>query len=187
MYYLFLDTECGGLDDDTSLLSLGMIVTDEKFDIKEVREWKLKPNDGIYKVTGQGLSINKIDLASHEKEAIAYKEIKTDLHLFLHKWCSHNDYKPLIPVGKNVYFDARRLWGNVISRGHWESMVSYQPFEINGSWRLLEAQGKVPVLPKTSLIDIANHFNISVPCTWLHTSVGDCRIYIEIMQRLVQL
>lgn len=185
--YLFIDTETGGLDSDTSLLTLGMIVTDEKFEIVDLQEWKLKPNDGVYKVTAQALGVNRIDLVSHDKEATTYKDFKPCLHTFLEKWWFKNNYKHLIPVGKNVYFDAQRLWGHVISRGHWETMVSYQPLEINGAWRFLEAQGKVPALPKTSLSDIAAYFGISVPSTWLHSASGDNRLYIEILQRMVKL
>ena len=105
--------------------------------------------------------------------------------MFLNKWRGYNDCKPLIPVGKNVPFDIRRLYNVVISQGYWESMVSYQPLEINGAWRLCEIQKKVPVLPKTSLSDLANYFNI--PVTNLHTSIGDCKLGVEIMKRLIQL
>lgn len=186
-YYLFLDTETGGLSDDTSLLELGLIITDEKFNIIEEISWKLKPENDEYIVTAQALQVNKINLIQHDMVAYKYKDIKTPLHIFLHKHWSYNRCKPLIPVGKNVTFDVRRLWGCVISRGHWESMVSYQPLEINGAWRLLELQGKVPILSKTSLSHLVDHFNIPVDDNQLHGAIYDCRLGIEIMKRLVQL
>lgn len=187
--YLFLDTECGGLDPDTSLLTLGMIVTDNKFTILDSKEWLLKPDDGVYKANGQALQINKIDLAIHDRDAITYKQAKTELYEFLNKWHSTNGVIPkkIIPVGKNVYFDLIRIWDNLISRPTWETFVSYQPLEINGVVRYLQLTGKIPELEKTGLSDLCNHFNISVPATWLHNAVGDCRLYIELMQRLVQL
>lgn len=189
--YLFLDCETGGLDPDTSLLTLGMIVTDKQFTILDSKEWLLKPDDGIYKVTGQALQVNKIDLANHDKDAVFYKQAKTEVYNFLKKWFDNCGWYcnegPLIPVGKNIYFDLLRIWDNLVSRPTWETFVSYQPLELNGVVRYLQLTGKIPSLAKTSLGDLCNHFNISVPPTWLHNAVGDCRLYIELMQRLVQL
>lgn len=183
--YLFLDCETGGLSENTSLLTLSMIVTDEKFVTLDELDWRLKPEDGIYVVTAQALSVNKIDLIDHDKTAKPYKEMKTPLSIFLHKWWAYNNCRPIIPVGKNVSFDTRRIFNCLVSKGHWETMVSYQPYELNGAWRLLESQGKVPILRKTSLSDLCNHFNI--PVLDSHSSLGDCRLYIELIKRLVQL
>lgn len=188
MRYLFLDTECGGLDEDTSLLTLGMILTNDKFNILDLIEFKIKPDDDNYIVTGQGLSVNKIDLASHDKEAKTYKQTGTDLYNFLSKWYyTLGNREKFIPVGKNIYFDTLRIWKYLVNRATWEQFVSYQPLEINGAVRLLQLQGKIPPLEKSSLSALADHFNISVPPTWLHNCIGDCRIYIEVLSRLVQL
>lgn len=60
--YLALDCEMGGLGLDTSLLSVGLVVADENFKVVSTKEFLVKPDDGIYRVTGTGLGVNKIDL-----------------------------------------------------------------------------------------------------------------------------
>lgn len=185
MRYLFVDCETGGLPENTSLLSLGMIVTDGYLDEIERVEWLLKPNDGLYIVTAGGLFVNKIDLVAHDLQARSYKEIKTGLSIFLQKHWSENNCRPLIPVGKNVAFDVCRLWDVVISRGHWEQYVSYQPLDINGAIRYLQLAGKLPDMKKTSLVDIAEYFGLDA--TEAHNALVDCRLYVEILRKLIQL
>lgn len=182
--YLFIDCETGGLPESTSLLEVGFISTDKKFNIIFENVWKIKPNDNNYIVTAQGLSVNGINLIEHDKIAISYKDAGTRLYNNLSVLTEKGKNK-LIPVGKNIAFDCQRIFQYLISKETWEQFCSYQPLELNVAWRLLELQGKVPILPKSSLSDLCNHFNI--PVESLHSSLGDCRLYVELLKRMLQL
>jgi DNA polymerase III epsilon subunit-like protein len=184
--YLFIDTETLGLGLDKSLLQVGLVVTDDKFNYytDKDRLYNIKPDDGIYHGTAESLRINNINLVAHDKSAMACRDCKVFLYDFLNSHSYKGKIK-LIPVGKNVHGDIAQICDKLISRGSWENFVSYQPLEINGAWRLLEAQGKVPELEKTGLSSIADYFNI--PVVGLHNARDDNKLAIEIMRRLIQL
>jgi len=96
--FLALDTETGGIGPDKSLLTLYAVALDDNLNpvafsgddfkvaggILEL-DLKLKPDDGIYRVTGEALGINGINLSEHDKEAIPCKKAGTLLYEFLER------------------------------------------------------------------------------------------------------
>lgn len=189
--YIFLDTETGGLGVDKTLLTVSLIHTDQNFNLTGLElNLKLKPDDGIYLVEPRALGINKIDLVEHDKEAVTYQVVKSNqiLYRFL-KDCSEynrvNSTNKLTVVGKNVWTDLVQLWNKLISRGAWESFVSYSQLDISSIWKYLELIGKVPILPKTSLVNIAEY--LGVDNSRGHEAFGDCLMGIEIMKKIKEL
>lgn len=183
--YLFLDTESGDLITSSSLLELGFIITDPSFNVVDEIVFKLKPDDGIYLVSAQGLSVNKINLVEHDRHAITYKVAKATVYNYLKDWWERSDREPLIPVGKNIHTDLNQIWDKLLAKATWDQFVSYQPLEISGAVRFLQAQRKIPLLESTSLTSLCKYFNIIVKDE--HTSLGDCRMGLKLMRRLVQL
>lgn len=81
--YLFMDCEMGGSELKYSLLAAYFSITDDKFNIIDNLYLQVKPDDGVYIVSGQGMQINKINLAIHDDVAIPYKKAKPLLYDFL--------------------------------------------------------------------------------------------------------
>jgi len=183
--YLSIDVETGGLGLDKSLLEISLIVAEEHFEETGNRlTLRVKPDDGNYVVTAQGLSVNKINLVEHDEVAFPYKNVKPILYEFL-KSHSQSGAEKLVPVGKNVYFDITHLWDKLISRGSWDLFCSYQTLEISSAWRFLESIGKVPRLPKTSLSNLCDY--LGIPVVDLHSAEGDALTNLKVMKGLVKL
>ena len=87
---LAIDTEHGGFDDENNpldLLEFAGVIFNTQWKIKHHICMKVIPDNGIVRVTGEALGVNKIDLCEHAKEAIPYKEAKKMLGEWLHKQC----------------------------------------------------------------------------------------------------
>ena len=99
---LFIDTETGGLDPDKhSLLSLAMVIW-EDMEIMDSQEILI--NDGILSVTGEALSINRIDLEKHKQSAVSSSQAMDKILLFIGKHFPQQEKITL--AGHNVHFDA---------------------------------------------------------------------------------
>lgn len=179
--YLALDCEMGGLGLDTSLLSVGLVVADEGFNVVETREYLVKPDDGIYRVTGTGLGVNKINIAEHDLKAKPYKEAKSELYEFL-KQSTDNGKIKLEPIGKQMVGDIAHIQDKLISRASWEGFVSYRHTDISAIANLYSA---LRVLPKESysLRELADHYGIST--IGLHNSLCDAMISLRVYEAMV--
>ncbi len=181
--YIAIDTETGGLDIETTLLTAAFIVFDEDFKQQGTLYLCVKPDDGIYRVTAQGLAVNGINIVKHDAVATSMKEAGTTLYKFLQHMTS-DGYDKLIPVGKNTYFDLLRVW-QIVSRPTWEHFCSYQIIDINSAWRMLEITGKVSKLPKTSLTDLCNYLGVEI--TTLHDAACDAWATLECFKKMCEL
>jgi hypothetical protein len=83
--YIALDCEAGGIPARSSLLQLYLCVLDEYFNFVDGLLLNLKPNDGMYHLTAEGMNVNKINFVLHDKEAMTYKQGGTELYNFLKK------------------------------------------------------------------------------------------------------
>lgn len=176
--YLFLDTETGGIGLDKSLLSVGYIITDDKFNGLFHENVLVKPDNGIYTVEGEALGINGIDLVKHTSIAKTYKTATTDLYNLLFNYSAGGRDK-LTVFGKNIYFDLTHVWDKLLKRATWEQFCSYQTVDLTSVWKFLEITGKVPVLPKTSLSNIADFLEIDRSLFDLHTSMDDAILTMQ--------
>lgn len=123
--YVFFDCETGGIGPDYSLLTSYFLVADKKFNVIDDLYLYLKPEDGIYRVCGEALNINRIDLKVHETKAITYKEGGTKLYGFI-KTHSKDGAERLTCVGHSVAFDRDCVTRNLMSRNTWDNFCSYR-------------------------------------------------------------
>jgi|ERR1051325_6899887 hypothetical protein len=178
--YLSLDTETGGLGDEVSILSAHFIVLDYNLNIVDELGLLLKPNDGHYVVNAEALNINKINLIEHDKAALTYSQAGGSLREFLWKHSQNGKIK-LIPIGKNVAFDIKKLTDNVLQPKTWNQFVSYRLYDLTGLILFLKRQGKLDLTAPESLEGISKHFNIPIDA---HTARGDAVANVEVLRVL---
>lgn len=182
MKYLFLDTETGGIGLDKSLLTIGLVFTDEEFNVVYDYHARVKPDDGIYNVSATALEINKINLVEHDKLALTCKETGGILYNILKEYSKDGK---IIVFGKNVYFDLTHIWDKIIKRSTWEQFCSYQIVDLTSIWKFLELTKKVPKLEKTSLSDIANYLKLDCFNTnYMHEAIYDATITMRCFKEI---
>lgn len=98
---LFIDVETGGLDPNRhSLLSLALVVWE---DMKIIDSQEFLINDGIFNVTEEALSINKIEIEKHKRIAISPSLAIEKILLFINRHFPQQGKITL--AGHNVQFD----------------------------------------------------------------------------------
>jgi len=103
MYYVFMDTETGGLSSDIhSLLQVAMLITDDNFNLIEELHLYTKPDDGNYVIKKEAVSVNGFNFSEHENVAVTYSQMIEIIKSFLGKY---ND-QPVQLVGWNIQFDV---------------------------------------------------------------------------------
>jgi len=180
--YLHLDCEMGGRELNFSLLTAYFMVTDE--DCKPLGELYLhvKPDDGTYIVSGQGMAVNGINLQEHDKIAIPYKQAKGLLFNFLKL---HATVK-LTPVGHGVRGDIDHIIDKLISEGSWEQFCTYHYVDTSVVLQFLRACGKMPLNTDGSVMALANYFHIPVDGD-LHDAAVDTKVTCEILRKMIEL
>jgi len=167
--YIALDNEMGGVTLDYSLLTTYLVVLDENLNKVDELELALKPNDGIYRVCGRAMEVNKIDLKEHDKVAIYYKEAGSLLYQFLNKNASTSriplvpgvgKINRLTPIGHGIYGDIAFLTHYLMKEETWETFVSYRKLDTQAVAQFLKACGKIPDTVSGSLESLAKHFEI---------------------------
>jgi DNA polymerase III alpha subunit (gram-positive type) len=184
--YLPMDNETGGVVDGVSLLSTYLEVVDEKFNVIDSLELFVKPNNGIYKVTGESLDVNKINLVEHEKTAITYSEAGQKLFHFLKKNSDDGKIK-LIPVGKNVQFDVRGLQEHLLGKGTMNKFVSYRLLDITAIAMALQIKGKIPEDQSLSLSALIEYFGITNIEGNIHEAKYDTKATMLVFKELLDL
>jgi hypothetical protein len=171
MKYLHLDCEMGGRELKYSLLTAYFMVTDDKFKVLGDLYLEVKPDDGDYVVSGQGMGVNKINLQEHDKVAIPYKEAKPLLYNFLRKHsagivngAASPNWMPirLTPVGHGVKGDISHVILRLISEGSWEQFCTYHYIDTSVVLQYLRAIGKMPMDTEGSVTALAKYFDIEV-------------------------
>lgn len=163
-FYIGLDTETGGISDDTSLLTAyyGFYqLGNDGFAKLDELDLKIKPNDGIYRVTAEGLGVNKIDIVAHDKVAIFEKMAGQQLYKKLQEWFTISKER-LIPVGHNVSFDIRKTTNNLISVGSWETFVSYRTIDTCAIAQFQRIAGKIPDNLSCSLGHLVGYYKVQL-------------------------
>jgi DNA polymerase III alpha subunit (gram-positive type) len=182
--YLGLDVETGGIEGDVSLLTAYFGVWNKDFTLVDELDLKLIPDDGIYKVRGDALAVNKIDLTELAKVAMTYKQGGTALYKFL-------DYNALqagdmlIPLGHNVFYDVECIQKNLISKGSWLSKVSYRTLDTMPIARFLKDAGKLDI-EGISLGKLIEYFGIEIDGV-AHEAKYDALATVEVYKRMLAL
>lgn len=181
--FLPFDTETGGIGPEVSLLSAHFAACDEDWNILDELDLLIKPNDGIYKVTAEALSINHIDLISHDKCAVPYSQAGQVLREFLMK-NSQNGRIKLQPMGKNVGFDIQKVTDNILGAKTFNQYVSYRCYDITPLITFLKRTGRLDRFAPESLEGLAKFWGIEAE--W-HTAKGDNYAGIKVIKKLESL
>lgn len=182
--YVALDTETGGIGPDVSLLTMYLAVLDENLDLVEELDLKLKPDNGIYSVTAEALTINRIDLTKHEDGAVTPGNAGRMLRELLIRHTGNGSSK-LTPIGHNVAFDLEKIYQTVLNKKEAQKYVSYRSLDTGVVGRFLIVTGLVPPSVTGSLGSYADHFK--VPNQDLHTARGDTITTVDVMKEMIKL
>ncbi len=183
--YIVYDCETGGTDEQKhSLLTICLRVTDATLQAIEVLDLKVKPADGVYKVTRKALEINGINLIEHDKEAITYKEAKSKILNFLTRH-SVQGTQTLTPIGYNVDFDDRFIRTYLMSKDEWEMHVSYRKLDVSTAFELLKFFNVIPGSAKAGLSNVAKLFGHS--SEGAHIAEVDVNMTVNVLKSMKQL
>jgi len=183
--WLFLDNEMGGIGTQYSLLTVYLAhFTDDLVLVDDLYLY-LKPDDGIYKVCGEAMNVNRIDLKVHDTKAITYKEGGTVLYNFLKN--NSSAANRLVPVGHGIYGDIELIIHHLVSRGSWESFVSYRKLDTQAVCQFLKACEMFPETVSGSLESIAKYFGIPCDENELHDAKVDTLLSVEVFKKLREL
>lgn len=183
MKYLGIDCEMGGRELKYSLLTVCLVVLDDKFQKLGDLYLQVKPDGGDYIVSGQGMEVNKINLQDHDKIAIPYKQAKSPLYEFLKK---NSEGLKLVPVGHGVKGDIKHIIDKLISEGSWEQFCSYHYIDTSVVLQFLRACGKMPFDTDGSVEALAKYFNIKVEGN-LHDARTDTELTIEVLKKFIEI
>lgn len=189
-FYLHIDCEMGGRNLKYSLLTAYFLVTDEDMNRIDDLYLQVKPNDGDYIVSGQGMSVNQIKLQEHDEIAISYKEAKTPLFNFLKK---HGGSSRLVPIGHGVKGDIQHILASLISDGSWEQFCAHHYIDTSVVLQYLRACGKISEDVGGSVEALATYFEISLwdngmsNGTGLHDARFDAHITSKIFKKMIEL
>lgn len=181
--FLPFDTETGGIGPDVSLLTAHFAVCDSQWNIIDELDLAMKPADGIYKVTAESITINKIDLVHHDKIAITYSEAGARLRDFLQRY-SQNGKVKLQPMGKNIGFDVGKVTDNVLGPKTFNQFVSYRHYDLTPLITFLKRTSRLSQDAPESLEGLAKYFGFNAE--W-HTARGDNLVGIKVIKKLESL
>lgn len=181
--YLHMDCEMGGRELKYSLLTAYFMVTDSNFNVLDELFLRVKPDDGTYIVSGQGMSVNQIDLREHDRIAIPYKNAKP----FLFNFLKRNAAKGLLtPSGHGVRGDVDHVIDKLISEGSWQQFCTYHFIDTSVVLQFLRACGKMPADCDGSVKALAQYFNIPIEGK-LHECDVDTKLQAEVLRHFVKL
>lgn len=143
-YYLFLDTETGGLDpENNSLLTASFLITDKDGNEHSHLDLYLRPNDGVYQVTPAALRLNRLDLTDQEG-VITYSEGYRALESFLGTFTATIEGSYLVPVGWNTPFDLEFIYKQIVPKQTFQKWLkSYKSIDLAAVWLYLKVIGKI--------------------------------------------
>ena len=180
MKLLFVDTETGGLDPETSsLLSIGMVVWDDGSVVaqKEI----LISHDNIV-ISPNALKVNKINLLEHIERAINSRDALKEMLDFCHQYLGE---PPWIAAGHNIYFDVTFL-RHFFKENHekWHTYFSHRSLDTSSILRFLSLSG-VLQSEIVSSDEAFNYFDIQIENR--HTALGDVIGTAKLFNRLIDL
>lgn len=181
--YLSIDTETGGLTNEVSLLTVGLVLADANFNIIQKEHIRLIPDDKIYRVNPEGMAINKINLVELAAPGVlTYKEAGTYLYKLLVQWSNDGKTK-LIPVGKQLAGDTNKIFQCLMTKATWENFVSYRQLDVSAVYMFMKYVCGYDLPEKGSLKDLADFFGITYDA---HNALGDAEATLEVLKRLKQ-
>lgn len=181
--YLHLDCEMGGRELKFSLLTSYFLVTDENFNTLGELFLETKPDDGVYIVSGQGMSVNGINIQEHDKTAITYKAAKPLLFNFLKQQASGGH---LIPVGHGVRGDIEHVQDKLISEGSWNQFCTYHYIDTSVVLQFLRGCDMMPLDTDGSVEALAEYFGVTILPKKLHDPYYDTHQTKLVLQAMIK-
>ena len=181
-----MDCEMGGRELKYSLLTAYFMVTDNKFNVLGDLYLAVKPDDGNYVVSGQGMGVNKINLQEHDKIAIPYKEAKPLLYNFLKQHGANGADNRLTPVGHGVKGDIGHVIARLISEGSWEQFCTYHYIDTSVVLQYLRVIGKMPEDADGSVSALAKYFGADKLDIGEYANYHDARFDTQMTMRVFQ-
>ena len=182
--YLFLDNEMGGLEREKhSLLTVYLMMTDDNYNVISDLYLYLKPDDGIYKVCGEAMAVNKINLLEHDKKAITYKEGGTKLYNWLKSLTDNGKVKATV-VGHGIHGDVDWIVYHLMSRASFENFTSYRKLDTSSTCQFLKSVGMFPEDVSGSLLSLAKHFKVEVDENAAHDAKYDTQLTFKVFLAL---
>jgi DNA polymerase III alpha subunit (gram-positive type) len=185
--YIALDTETGGIGPEVSLLTAYFAVLDEDMNVIDELDLAIKPDDNVYHVTAEALSINKINLVEHQAKAITRGKAGELLRGFLVKNAPVNTLqdKRLIPLGHNVTFDLEKIYQHILNKSKAQKFISYRTLDTGSIGRFLITAGIIPNTVSGSLGSYVKH--LGVKTREAHTARGDVEMTVDVMKAMLSL
>lgn len=171
----------GGRELKFSLLSAYFLITDEDFRVLDQLFLNVKPDDGVYMLSGQGMNVNGINIQEHDKIAVPYKQAKPILFNFLKK---NSVDGRLTPVGHAVKGDISHVIQNLISEGSWEQFCTYHFIDTSVVLQFLRACGLMPLDCDGSVGALAEFMGIEYHGK-LHDPEVDSKITAQILKTFI--
>jgi DNA polymerase III alpha subunit (gram-positive type) len=182
--YIFLDNEMGGLErEKCSLLTCYFLATDDNFNVIDNLYLFLRPDDGIYRICGEAMRVNKINLAEHDTKAITYKEGGTKLYKWLYALTDGGKTKAVV-VGHGVYGDVEWIIQHLMSRNTWQNFTSYRKLDTQAVCQFLKTCNRFPESISGSLTSIAQYFGIDVDENAAHSAEYDSKLTFQVFLKL---
>lgn len=185
--YIAFDCETGGIGTNHSLLTVWFAVLDEKLNVIDTLDLKLKPNGGEpYRVNAEALNVNKIDLVAHDRVATTVSEGGQQLRSLL--WQHSNNGKiKLIPIGHNVVFDEIFIHEHLLGKREWQKYVSYRHLDTGVIARYEIIKGNIPDTVSGSLSSLMEHFDIQFTGNGAHDAQSDTLATVDVLKALLKL
>ena len=183
--YLAFDLESGGIPEGCSTLTAYFKALDHDNKVLGDLRLLVKPNDGLFVVTAEGLEVNGINLVEHNAKAITYSEAGQLLRNFLVKH-SENGKVKMIPLGKNISGDIKWVNESILGAKTWNQYVSYRIWEVTTLALAAQKLGKIPYDMSISLGSLVEFFGIIIEGD-LHNEVYDTNATIAVSDALLDL
>lgn len=181
--YLALDIETGGIGTDKSLLTAYFQVLDESFNVVDELDLRVKPDDGVYRITAEALGINKINLVEHDAVAISQSAAGGFLRAFLLKAVPKEGQR-LIPIGHGVAFDLQFIHAHLLGKETFQKYTSYRLLDTAAIGQFLKLLLLVPETVSGSLGSFVEFY--SIPPGAYHTAKGDTEMTIAVLKAMMQ-
>lgn len=183
--YIAFDCETTGLIKESNLLTICFILLDKE--LKEIDKLNLSIKYESYNVNPEAMKVNKIDLYQHTKncKSINIKEANIQLMDFLNFYCSANK---LIPLGHGIDFDINAIKNNnLLSDEEYNKFINHRKLDTHSVSEFLKISGYIPYGTSSSLVNLTNHFKISLIKELEHTAEYDIKQTIEVLKRMKKL
>lgn len=188
--YLALDCEMGGIGLETSLLTVCIDKLDK--DLKKIDRLylKLKPDNGLYTVTGKGMEINGINLGAHDADpqTLTYKKAATSIYQYLDSEGRRKTEDKYLIIGHQVKGDVNHICDKTISNNSWQEYCSYRLLDTSVIANFFIQNDLITLSEEFgnsgSLGNLAKHFGVGEQPKAGHDAGDDVDLTVAVYKKL---